>query len=209
MFFNHRSDQQHGPYWWKNTLYGELEHVGDNSIVSILHWTIGVHHKCNIRIMQIYSVGINRLYHINHLVDLRVVLRAEASVGSTSQYFGAGVIKVDVLSLGCISRVDGLHDHHPGKILPHLRILMDVGGFICDCIVCSLSEVERIIIVINVDSASIICIWGINISNMLPRWHGWGGGGQTGGRTSCRIGLIVILIWDINDYNVNISGGID
>ena len=113
----------------ENTFDREFKHVGDNENVSILHWDIRVNQKCKTIRTNTGSVGIERVCHIKHLVETRIVIRASESVGYTSQDVGDGVIKVSVLGLDCGHTDDELRLHHPCKILQHAWILIYLGGF--------------------------------------------------------------------------------
>ena len=143
-----------------NTFGRELEHVGDNADVSILHQDIRVNQKCKIIRKKTDRIGIDQVCHIQHLIDTRVIIGAQKSLGSTSQDVGAGVLKVAVLCIGCYCTDNELQVHCPGKILHHACILMDCCGFMWDR--CNLSDVVWFITVINVVSGS------INIFIVLP-----------------------------------------
>ena len=149
----------------ENNLNREFEYFGDNYNVFILHKAIRVHQKCKTSRTKADSIGINRVCHIEHLVDTCVVLGEAASIGSTSQYVGSGVSKVAVLSCSCIRTDYDLRGHLTGKILQHAGILMYAGSFIWAQ--CSLYEVVGLIIVIDVVTDPILFIGGINISIML------------------------------------------
>ena len=114
--------------------------------------------------MNTDSIGIDRVCNIQNLIDTRILLGELTSMGSISLDVGSGVSKVDVLGLGCDWTDDELRGHHPGNILHHSWIPINLGRFMWAR--CNIYGIVGVITVINVVSGE------TKISIMLPRWIG-------------------------------------